>query len=433
MRRTTLLALSALFIAVHGSSALAQTEDAPEETAPEPTPVEEPLEETVEEAARNETPVESEVEPAGLPPERDEHEASPEEEESDELELGAYGYLRAMYEYVDHDPNFTFVGRNSGFSIENLRVGLTGTYSPAGISFRGSVEGASRSHDEVNEPIIALDVRMRDAFVRWDPVAWLGVQIGQFEAPFAFEEIRSETDLLFPGLALTQEGVLVGRGLEEPPVAIARQIGVMLSPKDRIALGPLGLRYYAMLMSGNGINQGLDDNGKPAVVGRLELSFGDYATLGGAFLYNPRTVGALPDLFDEDDLGVATDLHVEVLGFELVAQLVYLTTSFDTTGTEDRERLGWHAELGYHFDTISPVPIILAYRFAMYEPWLGRDDGDPAGLSATGLRYHTIGIRADYPDENVGLSAFVSYTFTDEDEGRELDNNRLQVMAQLAF
>jgi hypothetical protein len=227
--------------------------------------------------------------------------------------------------------------------------------------------------------------------------------------------------------------VLVGRGLEEPSIAVGRQIGIMLSPKDPIAIGPLGLAYYAMLMSGNGINQGLDDNGEPAVVARLELSYEEIATLGGAFLYNPRTTGTLPDLFDEDDIGVAADLHVEVWALELAAQLVYLTTSFDTTGTEDRSRLGWHAELGFHFEAISPVPIILAYRFAHYEPWLGRDDGDPAGLSATGLRYHTIGIRADYPDDDVGLAAFVSYTFTDEDEGRELDNNRLQIMAQLAF
>ena len=28
------------------------------------------------------------------------------------------------------------------------------------------------------------------------------------------------------------------------------------------------------------------------------------ATLGGAFLYNPRTTGTLPDLFDEADIGV---------------------------------------------------------------------------------------------------------------------------------
>ena len=70
--------------------------------------------------------------------------------------------------------------------------------------------------------------------------------------------------------------------------------------------------------------------------------------IGVAAQWNPRTVGNLPDLIKETDVGVAADFAGSYLGIELQAAVLYVKTTRDTlSAIPPLERFGWWAHLRY--------------------------------------------------------------------------------------
>lgn len=344
-----------------------------------------------------------------------------------------YGYVRAAYEHVTDDPNHTYVGRNDGFVLHHARLGHEGWNDQHGLRYRIALEGAAGFVDGINTPQGELDVRLRDAFVRWDPSAFVGVQVGQFRAPLIGEELRGSASLLFTTRAVGIDGVAAGRGEQLEGLAIDRQVGLMLSPSKPIELGGgVGVAYYLMVANGNGDNQILDDNGKPAFVGRVEVNYEDLVVLGGGAMLNPRTQGTLPDLIEEDELTIAADVLVNFKGLEFFGQFVQRTTSYETVGeTRDRKQQAFHAQIGYELPLA--VPIVPAYRFATFNPWADGGDGQGVSLEERKLTYHTAGVRVIHPDRALGLSLYLNYTITGEETARELDNDRFEALVQLLF
>jgi len=218
------------------------------------------------------------------------------------------------------------------FQLRNARFGVEGVNEEYHLRFQVSAEGASDIQDRPNTPQGTLELRLRDAFVRYDFAPWLGVEVGQFKAPFDAEGLRPTEDLLFASRAIGQEGVLVGNGFEEPGIVIDRELGVMLSPEKPIRVGPITVGYYAMIANGNGQNQLRNDNNDHAFLGRLELWLWDIVRIGGAGIYNQRTVGTLPNLYGEKDVGVDVDAMLLWKGLEVSGQIVRMTTTFTTTG-----------------------------------------------------------------------------------------------------
>jgi hypothetical protein len=346
---------------------------------------------------------------------------------------GFFGYVRAGYESVANDPNYAFVGQNDGFILHHARLGHQGHNAAYNLSYQVSFEGAADFADGINTPQGHLDVRLRDAFMRWDPSPYVGVQVGQFRAPLIGEELRGNAGLLFVGRAVGIDGVATGRGFQQAGLAVDRQVGVMLSPAKPITIaGDVSASYFLMAANGNGANQTLDDNGKPAFVGRVEINYGDLVTLGGGAMLNPRTEGDLPNLIEEDDLTIAADLLVTVAGAEVFGQFVQRTTSFETIGaTEDRKQQSIHAQIGYEIPTC--IPLVPAYRFAMFNPWASGGDSEGADLEALKLTYHTVGLRVIHPQRELGLSLYLNYTLTGEETARELENDRFEALVQLLF
>ena len=348
------------------------------------------------------------------------------------LDTNWSGYVRAGYEYVQDDPDLTFVGNNDGFVLYNARLNLDGDHRESGISFRVGVEGAADLGNRINSPQSELGVRLRDGFVRWDSCAYAGLQVGQFKAPFAAAELRSTRELRFVRRAVGIDGLPVGRGLEREGLGVDRQVGAMLSPREPIRFGGFGVAYYAMAATGHGSNQALDDNDEPAFYGRLELLWEEMVTLGGATYFNARTEGEEPDLRDEEDFGIAADLLVSFSGLELFAQFAQVKTTFETVrANPERLQRALSAQLAYtlHAGRVALTP---AYRFATLDPFAeGGDSGDPADLASLTLQEHTVGLRVDHPKRWLGL--LINYTLTLEEEARELDNDRLEVMAQVVF
>lgn len=342
-------------------------------------------------------------------------------------DLVVYGYLRAGYDHTMTDQRFDFVGRNNGFVLDSARVGLQGAHEDYYVSFRVSVEGASDVLSAPNTPIGSLSVRMRDAFARWDPVPWLGVQAGQFKAPFQEEELRGTPNLMFASRAVGVQGVPAARGFQTPGIQLDRQLGVMLSPAKPIG-GDLGIAYYLMVMNGNGSNQLLDDNGRFGLVARSELGYLHYVRFGAALFRNDRTVGTPPNLYNEEDLGLTGDLAVHVAGLELFGAVSRLRTVFPTVGASARSQLAFQGQVAYRID-LDPIFLAPAYRYAYFHPW--QEGGSEAGFDSFRLQYHTVGVRLG--GMKLPVQAWLNYTLATEGEGRKLDNDRIELLGQVTF
>lgn len=341
-------------------------------------------------------------------------------------DFGVFGYVRFGYDFTAKDPTYDFVGRNNGFVLDSARFGIDGRNRDYNIFWRVSLEGASDVVRSTNVPIGSLSVRLRDAFGRWDPLPWLGVQVGQFKAPFQEEELRGTNDLLFATRAVGVAGVLPGRGFQTSGIALDRQLGVMLSPSRPIGRD-VGVAYYLMVMNGNGSNQLLDDNGRFGFVGRIEVGYRKYVRLGGATFYNERTVGAAPNLYDETDLGITGDVTVSLEGLRLFGAVTRVGTTFPTVGARARAQLAYHGQIGYQFD-LPRFFVTPAYRYATLHPWF---EGGEQGFSAFELRYHTFGVRTGL--EKLPLQLWINYTLTTEGDGRRLDNDRFEILGQVTF
>lgn len=343
--------------------------------------------------------------------------------------LGWSGYLRAGYEWVQDDPDFDQIGQNSGFVLQTARLQLDGGAEDHGFRFRLSVDAADVQDRALNNPMGQLDVSLRDAYARQEFFETVGLQLGQFKAPFLADELVGRTDQMFASRAVGTEGVLPGRGLERRGLAQGRQLGLMLSAREPLRFGSFGVGYALAAMNGNGANRAINDNNSLAWYGRLELHWEELARLGGGVLHNRRRVGDLPNRFDETDFGIAADLQVAVSGLMVQGGFAQLTRSFDTLGVEDEEKLAWHVQARYMLDML-PVHVAPSYRLAFYDPRADLE-ADQSGPGDFGLMYHTIGLQLRHP--SLPVSADLNYTLTMEDEAASIDNDRFELILQVLF
>lgn len=346
------------------------------------------------------------------------------------------GYLRAQYTFVQDDERRTdFVGRNDGFSIANARFIIDAARDD--VRARLSFDGAVDRRDERNTAKGEVRAALKDAYVAWEPFGWLNVRAGQFKPPFDAEELQSTADLLFIDRAVESRGVHGVEGFNVDGLSLERQAGVMLySAPLMLEDLPLGAAYYLSASNGSGANRPLNDNDALALTGRLEVFVGDWVTVGGGVFYDQATTGDPPDLLDEDRLGIAADIGVEVHDLLLFAQFMQVRTEFpDVPAQPDRVARGYHAEIGYRL----PWGLIPAYRYAFYDPTTDFEADDPAvqaRLETDELTYHTFGLTWLPP--GVPLKLQVNYTLTLEDEpfetdDNDLDNDRVDALVQATF
>jgi hypothetical protein len=352
-----------------------------------------------------------------------------------EVEVGKttitpFALFRAGYDRVGEDPKVDFVGRNNGFWLESARLGFEAT--SGSVTTRVSFEGASGAQLAPNTPEGSLRVSLRDAFVRWEVSPALAIQLGQAKAPWAREELRGVQERPFATNAVGFEGVAAGRGYDQPSLALDRQLGLIVTAAKPIEAGGLRFDYAAMLANGNGRNQLVDDNGKPLVVGRVELGYLAYATLGAGAYMNDRRVGTAPNLYDERDVGFVVDLMSKVENLELLATYAQVGTAYPTTGAPDRKQVAWHAQASYRFDWTA-MPFAIGYRIAHFSPYAQAGAALPGGANLTDydLDHHTVGVRLFHA--TLPLSLYANYTLTLEPSTRALANDRATLLAQMTF
>jgi hypothetical protein len=229
-------------------------------------------------------------------------------------------------------------------------------------------------------------------------------------------------------------GVRAGHGFAVDGLSPARQPSIVLGSTENARLGSIAVQYLLGVGNGNGQNVFGNDNKLPAVYGRLGGGFveeGMEVRLGLGGRYNPRTVGTLPNLFQETESAGFVDLDVKIQGVQLAAQAMYKDVAFNSLvpgiGAEGAETgLGATAWLTvdkpFGVDLFGLRP---AYRFSYFDP--------SSSFADDQLLENTLAVRWDVPVEGMPLSLIVDGTvLTEFGEGvRDLDNARATAILQL--
>jgi hypothetical protein len=348
------------------------------------------------------------------------------------FEVTIGGYVRGQYTAIQDDTaRSDFVGRNDGFMLGNARLKVDAEKDDLHIHV--SFDGAVDRRDANNTATGRVEMQVKDAFVEYSVTPGLNLQVGQFKPPFDAEELQSTKDMLFVFRAVESRGVKGIEGFNMDGLSIDRQAGLMVYSDPMFHFGEdnFGYAYYLSVTNGSGANQPLNDNDKLAYTGRLELMFGSWVTLGAGVNFNEVTTRVQPDQLNEEHLSMAVDLHARAYGVLLGAQMMQRTSSFpDVDGEPDRVSQGFHAQIGYE----APWGIIPAYRFATYDP-TAEFEAEDAALEATldsdSVVHHTVGLNWLVPETTLKLQ--VNYTLVQEDEARDLKNDRFDALVQAHF
>lgn len=323
--------------------------------------------------------------------------------------------LRVRYDAIEDDAAVSYIGRNDGFGLSSARFKLRGRHGDW-LRFNLGLEGGFVEQTDSNVVAGRTFMALKDAWLDVRPFDFFQVRVGQFKTPFNLESWRSTSTLRFVDRSVGDRGIRVGEGYQTLGVSPDRDLGVMVGSQE-FEVGPVSLLYLASATNGNGTNQAFNDNSFPALHGRLELGLWDVVKIGGGALYNPRSIGVLPNLYDETDLGFTADAQVAVFGAFLDASLMWVNTAYPTTGAPDSSAMAVSVEAGY----LLWFGLGAGYRFAWYDP--------TSVFDYDAVMEHSVGVRYNLPGMPVAL--ILDYTIALEQPGRELTNNRLAGLVQL--
>lgn len=331
-----------------------------------------------------------------------------------------YGFMRVEGEVIQNDPNVDFVGRNDGFRLLNARVGIAGTFHER-VGFRVSADGADDEREGPNAVNGQLRFALRDAYVDLRFAPAFGVRAGQFFTVFDLEELRPQSDYAFADKAIESRGVLAGEGWQTPGIAPPRNLGVAVRAPRLFASGAVALGYEIAAQNGNGEDVSANDNDNLAYSGALILTLPHDSIFFVAGRWNRRTTGTLPLLQTEEDLGGSAALSLAMGPIRLEGQALAIRTQFPTTGGPYQNSIGGHGQLVWRLPIHAPVEV--GYRVGYL---------DPSDLIATDrVIEHTVGVTFGLPEWRSEIQA--AFTHADEQTGRTLDNDRAQVVFQVAM
>ncbi len=339
--------------------------------------------------------------------------------------------LRTGYELVQPDSQILTVGQNDGFFIDEAQVGVDGAFKDD-LRFRLLIDVITLVPGGApNDPVQSVNAAVRDAWVAWIPSDWFFVSAGQQFMPEDLEGATSLANLPFARRSVASAGVRPGHGFAVSGLSPSRQLGVVAGSTENARLGPVGLEYLFGIGNGNGQNIAGNDNKLPAVYARLGVAYEDVARVGVGGRNNPRTVGTLPNLFNEVDNVGFVDASVKLFGISAAGQGIFKQTAFGTLFPEAGDGstdVGMGVSAWIFADApfgVSLCGVIPAYRFSYYDPSSTFLDDQ--------LIENSLGVRWNVPVEHLPLSLFVDGTLLTEfgDNVRDLDNARLTALLQL--
>jgi hypothetical protein len=329
------------------------------------------------------------------------------------IEISGYAILGASW--TQQDPNLVYVGRNNGFTLADARIELTARPTDT-IWLYLSVDGAVAAPSATDPTQGSRVVQLKDAYGVWAPGNHLRVQAGQFKAPQGVEELLEETDLKFVTRSIVSIGAGAPFGYAADPLSLDRQLGIGVG-SDRIPFGEGGLTAQIAIMNGNGADQLYNDAPYPSAMGRVAYDrSGISVGLWGAF--QPRALGDQPRVYRDNVFSGGADVLITRGPLHALLLASVRQTRHVTSKQPDELAVGLSGEL--------------AYRLGFIEPAVRVSYLDPSDQIATdNLLYYTAGVNLYVPGAPGRLS--IDFTHRQEQAGRDLSNDGLELAAQVRF
>lgn len=331
------------------------------------------------------------------------------------------GYLRLEGGLVENDPSVAFIGRNDGFRLANARMQVEGRWKER-VSFRVSADGADDERQGANATTGELRFALKDAYadVRLSKIAIL--RSGQFFPVFDIDEIGGQSEQKFVDRALESRGVFATEGWETPGLAPGRSLGMALRAPRAFGGETIALGYEIASQNGNGEDQAANDNDELQYSGAVILSMGkdSVAYVGGR--HNRRTVGELPFREVEEDIAAVAATSITLGPVNVAAQAIAMRTTFPSTGGLDENAFGAHGQASIRIPA-GTIWIEPGYRFAMLEP-SDLVDNDM-------VQEHTGAVTFGLDEFRTKLLLNVTHAI--EEAGRELKNDRLELLLQVSL
>jgi phosphate-selective porin len=145
---------------------------------------------------------------------------------------------------------------NDRFLVRRARLTLAGEYAEQ-LDFKLELEVFSGTNARV------AGVAARDVSVTWRALPEFNIKLGQFKAPFGFEQLTSDSRL-----------ISIEQSLVTTSLAPDRQIGIQVSGQPLARLWPDHgdlVTYHAGVFNGTGANTSLNDNSEFMYAGRVEV------------------------------------------------------------------------------------------------------------------------------------------------------------------
>lgn len=329
------------------------------------------------------------------------------------------GYLRLEGVIVQNDPSVDFVGRNDGFRIANARLQVDGRWMDR-LTFRISADGADDERESPNATTGQLRFALKDAYADVNLGKVTSLRLGKFYAIFDLDEAGGQSDLQFVDRSLESRGVFATEGWETPGLAPGRSQGVALRAPRAFGSEALSIGYELAAQNGSGENSSGNDNDELAYSGTAIVSSGDrlLAWIGGR--HNRRSVGELPFREVEEDIAGVAAAQLRAGPLKLAAQAIVRQTTFPTTGGLDENAFGAHGQIAFGFRAAGLLweP---GYRYAVLEP---------SDLVVNDrVQEHTLGVNLEL--EELRARLLLNLTHVVEEAGRELENDRVELLLQV--
>ncbi len=342
-----------------------------------------------------------------------------------------FGFLRLQYKAIQNDPNVEFVGRDDGFELQNARIGVRGTLGDS-AAFVVSFDGAVDEREQINVPEGKLRVGLRDAYGDYFLSRTRetdGRIKGEFLVRAGFFQTWAEpqTQIVdvtreFVDRPIESRGIRATEGFQTQGLTPGRSLGAAIRLQPQIGLPAVNGGFELAIQNGADEFSSNNDNDKPAVSLSGLLRFANDGHLVVAGRYNPRTVGELPFRQDETDLSGSAGFRVPAGPVAVGGGVVFIRTSFGTTGGPVQNAFGAHAQLTFRTGS-EQLPLTLGYRFGIL---------DPSSLFVTDrVMEHTVGGVVGVPRYRMRVQLQLTHVI--EQAARELSNSRAQLALELSL
>lgn len=244
-----------------------------------------------------------------------------------------------------------FTPGKDGFEFKNAIVDLTGNYCPT-INYRLRVEFAGAP-------------QVLDAYAEWKPFKYIGLQVGQFQTPFTFENQyvpktleTTDNSQVITNLVLNTNGVK-NKG---------RDIGMAINGNLFAMSGYNLLEYKLALLNGNSYNA-VDDNSTLNTLGSIYINPIKPLSIVASYLsgkYGPEAT--------------KLDMNRKALGIKYDDGKALFRAEYLSGKTNNIDAKGYYAVAGY-FITKNIQPIV---KYDFYQ--------SNSSISTTGTKQYVLGL-----------------------------------------